>query len=233
MTYKLIIIFLLTSSLTTFGQKSIELLGGYCKNNFHDYLKDEGHYQSSYEPGNNGYSVGIGLENIKVDWLTMRFTLRYDKYDGKILASDGGLGGGYTTNASIDKSLLTLGLFPVNLKFFKSIDINIGLEISRLIRENVLGTASGWQMGQPNWSEDLNDRYDRYNNNLHIGLKTRIAYDIKMGNDLFLSPQYQIYYGISNEFEEFPESTKSIRHYFCIGIEKKINPKRTTKHQTQ
>lgn len=230
MTYKLIILLIFTSSLKTFGQKSIEFFGGYCKNNFHDYMKDEGHYQSSYELGNNGYSVGIGIEKIQVDWLTMRFTLRYDKYDGEILASDGGLGGGYTTKANIDKSLLTLGLFPVNLKVVKAVDINIGLEISRLIHESISGTASGWLMGQPNWSEDLNDRYDRYNNLLYIGLKSRIAYDLKLRNDLYISPQYQIYYGISNEFEEFPEATKSIRHYFCIGIEKTINPKRTTRH---
>ena len=225
MNYKLTLLFIFTGYLATFGQTSIELYGGYYKNYFYDNLDIGRRYQSDYTPGNNGYSLGIGIDRIKIERLRLRFTLQYDKYDGAIKVSDGGLGGGYTTKANIDKSLLTFGIFPVNFKILKALDINAGFELSSLIQESFEGTMSGYLLGQGAWSEDIKDKYDTFNNNFYVGLKGRLAYGINIGKDLFLTPQYQFYFGLSNEFIQFPKDTKSMRHYFGVGIEKIINSK--------
>lgn len=208
------------SSLSAFSQ-TIEIIGGLNQNNFFDFQEGEGHFKSSYT-SDYGYTIRLGLDDIKADWMSLRLTLSYDKYSGSLTASDGGLGGGYTTNARIDKSVISLGVFPLNFKILDRIDLNFGLELSGLINEKFSGTSSGWLTGHPNWSYDLIDKYDRYNSRFYLGLSGRIAYDFYISDNLAISPQYSYYFGLSNEFDEFPDETKSMRHYFCIGLQRKL-----------
>jgi len=217
----LYLLFICLTNLTLFSQ-DIELVGGINKNNFFDFNTDEGHYKSSYTSG-LGYSVGIGIEDIKLDSLKLRFTLSLDKYSGQLNVSDGGLGGGNTTKAEIDKSVISLGFFPLNLKIMNRIDLNFGFEFSRLIHEFIKGTASGWSISNPSWSYDLSEKYTRYSSLTNFGLKGRIAYDISLSDILVISPQYSFYYGLLNEFDEFPKETKSMRQYICIGVQMKLN----------
>jgi hypothetical protein len=213
---KIFIGLILLNSLTAFSQ-NIEIIGGLNQNNFFNFKQNEGHFSSSYK-SDYGYAIRVGLEDIKVDWLTLRFTLSYDKYGGELKASISKLSGEYTTNARIDKSVISLGVFPVNFKIMDRIDLNFGFELSRLINENYSGTSSGWRMGTPYWSYDLIDKYDRYNSKTYFGVRGRIAYDFNISDKLAISPQYSYYFGLSKEFDEFPETTKSMRHYFCIGL---------------
>ncbi|MCX7985821.1 MAG: hypothetical protein N2662_02645 [Bacteroidales bacterium] len=201
-----------------FAQK-IEVFGGACYNIFHDYNKNEGHYMSSYK-SEFGYSSGFGIDSITIDKIPFRFTLQLDKYGGKIDVSDGGLGGGYKTVATVDKLIISLGIFPVNLMIFKKIEINIGLIISRLIDETFIGTSSGWMLNQPSWSYNLHDIYDRFSSSTYTGLQGRIACDFKAFKSVWITPQYFYYYGISDEFTKL--DTKSKRHYIGIGIKKRI-----------
>lgn len=217
---RIFIAWILLSSMTAFSQ-NLEVIGGLNKNHFFDFQQNEGYFTSSYD-SDYGYAICIGLEDIKIDWLTLRFTLSYEKYGGELDASDGVLGGGYTTNAKIDKSVISLGVFPLNFKIIDRIDLNFGFEIAGLINENFSGTSSGWSMGGPDWSYDLNEKYDRYSSKAYFGLRGRIAYDFNISDKLSISPQYSYYLGLSNEFDEFPEATKSMRHYFSVGLQRKL-----------
>jgi hypothetical protein len=209
------------NSLNLFSQ-NLEIIGGLNKNSFFDFQLNEEYYSSSYN-SEYGYAIRIGIENIKVDWLTLRFTLSYDKYGGELEATGGsGLGGGYTTNATIDKSVISLGIFPLNFRIIDRIDLNFGFEFAGLINENFSGTSSGWSMVNPSWSYDLNDKYDRFSAKTYFGFRGRIAYDFNISDKWTISPQYSYYFGLTNEFDEFPEATKSMRHYFCIGLQRKI-----------
>ncbi|MDA3911193.1 MAG: hypothetical protein PF448_07545 [Bacteroidales bacterium] len=218
--YKILIGLIFLSSLTSYSQ-NIEIIGGLNKNSFFDFQQNEGYYSSSYD-SDYGYAIRIGIENIQVDWLTLRFTLSYDKYGGELEASDGGMGGTYTTNAKIDKSVISFGVFPVNFKIIDRIDLNFGFEFTGLLNENFSGISSGWTIAEPNWSYELNEKYDSYSSKTYFGLRGRIAYDFYISDKLAISPQYSYYFGLSNEFDQFPEATKSMRHYFCIGLQRKI-----------
>lgn len=215
-----IIALMILSNLSAFSQ-NIELMGGLNSNNFFDIKKNEGHYNSSYN-SDYGYEIMIGAESRNDGSLTYRITLGFEKYGGELTASDGALGGGYTTNAKVDKSVFSLGLYPLNFRIKNKIDLNVGLEFSGLIHEKVDGTSSGWSIGSPQWSYDLNEKYERYSSNTYFGIRCRIAYDFNISDKMVISPQYSYYFGLLNEFDEFPETTKSMRHYFCIGLERKI-----------
>ena len=218
---QILAVLIILNSLTLFSQ-NVEILGGLNKNSFFDFMQNDVHFNSSYN-SYFSYSIRIGIDDVKVDWLPLRFTLSYDKYGGKVNASVGGLGGGNTIIAEIDKSIISLGVFPINFKIIDRIDLNFGFEISGLINENFNGTESGWQMGEADWSYNLIDKYNRYSAKTNFGLRGRIAYDFNISDELAISPQYSYYFGLSNEFEEFPQETKSMRHYFCIGFQIKIN----------
>lgn len=218
---KLILSFLLLFELSASAQ-NIELIAGINQNEFFDFNKDEGHFKSSYK-ADRGYTLRIGIEEVKVDWLIMRFTLSYDKYGGELTASDGGLGGRYTTSARVNKSIISLGLFPVNIRIIDRIDLNFGLEFSGLVDENFEGIRSGWMMGSAYWSEELNDSYKDFSAKTYFGLRGRIAYDLKLTERLMISPQISTYFGLSREFDEFPEATKSMRHSISLGIQKNFN----------
>ena len=217
---RLFIILICLGNMSLFSQ-NMEVIGGINKNNFYNF-NQQGHFVSSYTPG-LGYTLKVGIEDVKVDWLKLRFTLGYDRCSGKLEASDGGLGGGYTTIAEVDKSLISVGVFPVNFKIINRIDLNFGFDISGLISETIEGTRSEWRIDEPYGSNyDLSDIYDRYSSLLYFGLKGRLAYDLRISDKLVISPQYSYYFGLSNEFDEFPEQTKSMKHYFCIGIQKRL-----------
>ncbi|MBN2779330.1 MAG: hypothetical protein JXR36_16995, partial [Bacteroidales bacterium] len=119
---------------------------------------------------------------------------------------------------------LSINDLPFFLLFYKSVHLVLcPSEVSTLIHEKFYGTYSGWALGQPSWNVDLHEKYNRFSKNVYFGISSRLAYDIKLGKSIVISPQYQFYFGLTNEFQEFPYITKSMRHCFCIGIEKAIN----------
>ncbi|NEN24376.1 hypothetical protein G3O08_12760 [Cryomorpha ignava] len=213
-------IFLILFNLTLFSQ-NVELIGGMNKNKFFDYEKDEGHFNSAYD-SQYGYSFQIAIENIRIDTVKWRFTLGYEQYGGSINVRDGGLGGGVTSKAEIDKSIISVGVFPLNFRIIDRIDINVGFEAGALISENIVGTSSGWSIGTNGFSYDLNDKNKRYNAKAYFGLRGRIAYDLNKSDKVAISPQYSNYFGLTKEFDEFPEFTKSMRHFFGLGVQRKI-----------
>ncbi len=111
--------------LPIFGQ-GIELHGGLNTNHFLDYGRNVGHFQSSHGAG-FGYSIGLAVDGIRADWMIQRLDLKFDKYYGSLKASDGGLGGRYTTEAEIEKSFISIGIYPVKLQITRRFYINIGL----------------------------------------------------------------------------------------------------------
>jgi len=214
---KLLYLFLLILASYSLSAQRMEIIGGVNGTTFYDNAGDEGHFSSSYT-SNTGYVIRLGVDDIKVGWWESRLTLSYDKYGGGLNASDGGLGGGYIMEAEVEKSLISLGLFPVNVKIINKIDLSMGMEFSALLDESFMGTYTNWNMGSPDQITDLQDKYDSYSAGFYVGLQGRIGYEIKLSDRLFVVPQYVFYFGLSKEFKEFPEQAKSMRHYLNIGL---------------
>jgi hypothetical protein len=217
---KIIFGIILFNSLTVQSQ-NIEIVGGLHKNRFFDTEKNEGHFKSSYISG-GGYGIGFGIDSVKMDRLTLRFTVGYSHYKGEIIVSDGGLGKGYGVNTFVDKSILSLGAFPINFKIIKRIDLNFGFELSGLIGEKVNGLREDWIWNEGGTIKDLKQLYGIYSSKTTFGLVGRIAYDFNVTDKLAISPQYTYYFGLSSEFAHFPEMTKSMRHAFSIGLQRKL-----------
>ncbi len=217
-----IVVLMVLSNITLLGQKTIEVFGGGSYNHLFERGDFTGHYWSEYKNG-NGFVIGGAIEEIRTDWIKWRFTFHFEKYNGEFTNRDGGQGGSYTYTAKFSKSTIALGLYPINIKATKNLLINFGIILSRMIDENLEGTNYGWGINTFYWSRPLNEN-TRYSNRGMIGFQTRIAYQIKLSENLALLPQYHFYYGMSKEFKV--SEARTMRHYFNIGISKTINTKK-------
>ena len=201
--------------------QNLEIIGGINKNIFFDFQEDDGHSRSTYN-SQLGYEIHAAIEDVKIGEGKWKFTLGFENYGGEINAIDGSLGGSYATNAKIDKSIITVGVYPFNFKIIDRIILNFGFEIGGLVHENVTGTTSRRGLHQPAYTYDLNGRTPNYNAPIYLGLRGRIAYDFNISDKMAISPQYSYYFGVSPEFKEFPSYTKSMRHFLGIGIKRSL-----------
>lgn len=211
--------FLLACTFYLDAQISIEIFAGSNANRFFDSEMDP-HHSGEYEIA-FGHSFGIGIENISIGWTNLGFTLRYDQYGGNFVNGDGGLGGRFTMRADVNKSVISLGINPIDIKLFKRIQLNIGFEISSLVEEKFSGTISFWDRIGNSESAELNERYDEVSSKTNIGLRGRVVYPIRLSKNLELAPQYAYYFGLSQEFTRYPSKpVRSMRHYLGIGLRK-------------
>lgn len=203
---------------TSKAQK-IEIFGGPNWNKFYDQKKNS-HLVSSYTPG-LGFSFGIGIDSFRKERFQYRLSLQMDNYTGKLISTANYSGSGSTVKARVNKTILSFGFFPVNLRFRNMLDINFGLEYSRLVHQSYIGIADTWdlQFSRSSNSYDLSKQHISYKN--YYGLKSRIALDLIIWKSISISPQYLIYFG-SNEFKRFSLGTRSVRHSICIGIKKSV-----------
>lgn len=218
----LFFILALILQLNNLHAQNIQGYAGINHNRFYDMVGDRGHYRSSYEPA-SGYSIGARYDYIHFNSLKLGFTLQMDEYSGDLIVADGGLGGGHTTDMSITKSIVSLGIFPLNIKILKVIDVNFGLVASALTNESFSGKYYGWISGGSPWSNDLDERNGNYSKYFYAGLQGRIAYNIRLSYFFSIVPQYLYYLGLTNELKYYTSDTKSRRHHLMIGISKKIN----------
>ncbi len=204
--------------------QNIEVVGGVNQNNFYDSFGVENfsdHSSSSYSSG-LGYTFGVGIEELKIGWLNLRFTLGLERYSGEIELSEESYVWSQSLEAEIEKTVFSFGFYPLNFKILDKIDVNLGSEVSWLINENVKGTTSVYGDLVQYENKDLNDFDDEFNSQTYFGFAGRLAYDIKLSEKFTLSPQYVYYLGLLEEFEGFLGNTSSFRQHFSIGIQKAL-----------
>ena len=219
---RLLLTILLTVFINRYSQaQKIEVFGGVNKNTFYDRDKDI-HFSSSYTPG-RGYSFGIAIDSFrKKKRMNHRLTLNFDNYSGGLAQHHTFLGGADSIRAKVNKSVISIGFFPVNLRFRKILELNFGFEYSRLIHEKVSGETAWWTWSRP-WDSQTKDlkSIENFNSKAYLGIKTRIALEFEVWKSVSIIPQYLFYLG-SEEFTKYTASTHSARHLFCLGIKRRI-----------
>jgi len=200
--------------------QSLELAGGLDINTFYQVGNNGYHYSSTYSMG-SGYVIRGAYNFSERHKVPIRLTIAYDKYQGDLSAHNTGLGGGYILDARINKSVLMFGLAANVLKPTNNLNLSFGVDFSVLLTESFVGTGHTW-FADSSWTSDVSEEYNDYNSSSYFGLNATISYDFPITDDISIFPQYTFYLGLTKEFTKFPDFTRSIRQYFCIGIKKKI-----------
>lgn len=220
---KLLLSILFALLLSSLFSQRFEVFGGINRNRFFDFREENPHQSSSYLP-KNGYSFGFALDSLSVEKMRWRFSLQYDNYAGIFEVSSGGMGGSITTQGDVTKSILGIGIFPLNFRMIKKkIDASFGFLFSVLLDEKFTGTNGGWYTSTPSsnggsWSSDIKKGIS---SSSYFGFQGRFAYKIRISQKMHITPQYQFYFGFADEFDE-NYFTKSLRHCLCIGLMRKI-----------
>lgn len=159
----------LISSIVVSAQE-IELLGGLNYNIFYDLEeKRGGHFNSSYTP-NLGYGINIGIEKMKIEdkIIPIRIVFGYGNYGGGLSASTGGNGGGSGISIDLNKSVFTLGVYPINKKIKDRLGISFGFEAAALLSEAFSGTANSWVLFEPSSSSGIKERHSAISANFNL-----------------------------------------------------------------
>ncbi|MEM9545380.1 MAG: hypothetical protein AAGA77_05380 [Bacteroidota bacterium] len=119
--------------------------------------------------------------------------------------------------------MLSFTVIPIQENVKNLFDVSFGLVFSSLLHESFSGEERNWA-GPDRLSEDLSEKYRSFSRSFIFGMKCIISKDIKISNDLALCPHYAFGIGLINEFKNFPRSTKSTRHFWGIGLKKRLNP---------
>jgi len=216
MNSKGIIFFLFVLISSTAHSQKIELYTGTLKNHFYDTNKEDPHYASSYS-GDCGYSLGFAIDSLKFEWHTLRVAAQYDNYSGRMFARSGGLGGSYAIDGQINKHILALSIYPINIrKLLQNMQLSIGFTGTFLLKETFSGEYSGWNINEGAYSGSLNDKYSSYSTAFTFGVQSMINYRLRISDGFEIVPQYSLYLGLSKELINMPTDMKSIRHYFLI-----------------
>ncbi|MCG8327606.1 MAG: hypothetical protein MI974_07970 [Chitinophagales bacterium] len=197
--------------------QNTEITTGYIQTNFFDPDRDE-HYNLSNYSNRGGFGLGLAIENVMIDSVRVRFTLSYSKYGGKISNYNGGKGSGTITRVNMNKSIVSLGFFPLNFRILNRIDLNFGFEGSILLHERFSGTSSKWNIIGGGGTQNLNEE-ERFNAISYTGVCGRLAYDFKWSEQITISPQYSFHLGLTREFKDHIKGTKSRRQFFGLGIQ--------------
>ncbi|WP_462282103.1 hypothetical protein [Salinivirga cyanobacteriivorans] len=220
MPVKIILLLVLASS--GLYAQNIELSGGILRNSFYD-REDQNtpHYASEYSP-NDGVDILLGIDNVRFDWYSMRFTLGYLEYGGKFKIEEGGLGGSISKSGTVVKSALALGVYFLNLKFFNRVDFNLGTHYSFLLSQSDNVTSSGWQLIVPGEVETWeNEEVELESKQMVWGFSARLAYDIYLNDYIAISPQVRGYLGAKREFEDIYVNSK--QYSISLGVQVNLN----------
>jgi len=199
------------------------VFGGLNNNRFCDYKRDNNQFSTFYS-SLKGTNFGIGLDNVKIAKHSFLFTLRASNYNGYVYTTTRQTDAVTTTGIELNKSIIGLGIYPFNFKILDNhLDFSFGVESNVLLKTNLKGYRNTIStIDQPTINTLIDNSAKTMVNQFGMGLSGRLAYRLKIKNDLYLVPQYTFYCGLTNELKNMEANTKSYRHLIEIGLMKNI-----------
>ena len=181
---------------------------------------DLGHFQSTYNT-RPGYTIRFGLNNVDLLNNRTRVDVTIENYGGYLNVTDGGQGGTYGTEGDVRKTNIALGWSPINLAFGDSLRFTAGLSVSNLLYEKVSGEYHYQIRGIDNRVQDIDKDFELYNSIVLLGARAGLAKTYFVYENFGVNIQYTFDIGLTREFAYYPGVTRSIRHSFTIGFQKR------------
>ena len=100
-----------------------------------------------------------------------QFTLQYNHYWGGISYIYAGLVEAKSYSIKTQNDVLGIGIYPVNLTFFKNLKLSIGAEFNYLVYTRQNGSESNFVMGGYEKNSTNNNDTISVNNTLYVGGK--------------------------------------------------------------
>ncbi len=211
----IIAVFLLLS-ISAFPQR-LGFTGGLNISHYIDFSDGNPHEQSEYENG-LGYSFNIFVDNLferasKIP--PLKLSAGFSNYRGEAEYYSGGLGGGTSKTASINKNLVNLSVYPLNFSP-GSFYLSGGMYFEWLVNDQSAGTGKGWSMSNPvSVSYEL-EQVD--NADFQWGFALSAHYEFALSPTLGIFPCYMASFSLVDDIYD----AKAWRHFFSVGVVKQL-----------
>lgn len=149
-----------------------------------------------------GFSLGAGYDIKNSGGVHPRFTLSFDNYGGKVKNSSNSAYYPSSSSVNIRKNCLTIGIYPLSFSVEEKLKVSLGIEFAFLL----------FDYSSPEVSTPFN-----------VGLRGRLAYEIKLSDEWNILPQFHYSLGLTNEADLRYIVANTMRFYFLIGIAKKFS----------
>ena len=212
-------LFIFTSS-TSLSAQEIEFRAGANYNNFYHFASTASAFSSDYTAALGGH-IGLGWPSIKVptkedQYTTIGIYAHYDYYRGTVRNSNGAQGANYWADVEAEKHIVGLAGYPLNVRVLKDKwRISLGPEFSFLLKDDLL-TSTGSNSNTP-VKQNVPEAERVFSNTTRAGINAKLAGRLPLGDIGYLVPQYDLSWGLSQEFEEVPGNPKSRLHRITIG----------------
>ena len=201
--------------------QNIEFSAGANINRFYDLKEEQSNnsFTSDYSTG-IGYSAIFSLNDVQSSSLNFRFTLKLEHYSGLIYNNDKRSFRTINTDVDIEKTNISLGIYPIHFKVLNKLLIDIGAELNFLINHKSSGSVTESINGIPMAAINLNANSLDVNKFFNFGVGSRFSYEISVSENWSINPQYLFFIGATDEFDEIlvEAATKSMRHGLLIGF---------------
>lgn len=199
-------------SITSLSAQQIEIFGGINSNHFFDSNDD-----SEFKSG-NGYTIGFSFDNPNMNGIASRITLSYNNIKGNVLTSETKSPGvSKSTTVALEKESFNLTVYPFTF-IIQNIYVSFGLQGNFTMSNNSLGMFETNEPGYTLFGE-LNLNETEFHKEISYGAAVRIHYNIMLNNGLSIIPQYNLYYGIGEEYSTAEsEKIKVWQQVMAIGI---------------
>ena len=216
---------LLLLLITVTGNLQAQTIGLSCglnRNRFFDTNREDNpHFSTNYTPG-NGYSFALSISDLHPDTIMpFRFSLLFDHYKGHLFTTSGGLGGYSNTEAGVERSVISLAVYPVNFTFLKHIELSAGVAASLKVNDITSGYRDS-RVGSQQYYMTLENDSVQINNPFTWGATARIAYVFNTGHQWSVVPEYNFFIGLSDDLKNCNANIRSMRHSLQVAICRKI-----------
>lgn len=218
---KIRIILLLSSfiTLTSLSAQQLEIFGGINSNHLFDSNDN-----SAFESG-RGYTIGFSFDNPNMNGYASRITLSYNRITGSASTSEllspqpPGLGNFRSTDAEIVKNSIQFAVYPFTF-IVQKIYFSFGLQGNFMLSNDTKGKSLFTSIGGENIETDISEVTEpTFHQDLGYGVAMRMHYNIMLNNGLSIIPQYNLYYGIGEEYATAEsEKIKVWQQVLAIGI---------------
>ncbi len=217
-----ILLCLLVSMSSSISAQQVEFFGGINSNHLYDSnSKDAFPYSSSLSSGKD-FTFGFSFDNPNMNGYASRITLSYSRITGSVSTGfvDPDLSdSGSFTSANIEKNTINLALYPFTF-IIQNIYMSFGVQGNFMLSNNTTGEYGYINLGgQQPLGPTASATEPTFHKDIGYGLAMRIHYNIMLNNGISIIPQYNLYYGIGEEYSTAEsEKIKVWQQLLAIGI---------------
>jgi hypothetical protein len=209
-------LFFLTTISYGVSAKKLGISSGINYNTFF-LISDGNDYSYGRFKGHAGFNISIFTEKSDRNKHDSNFILRYENYGGEFKTGGGSLGGSYSTSGTVNKSVLTLGIYFLNIGKRKT-EFSLGFGLGLLLHEKT--EAHYFQFRNNSYGARLKDVSGaELNNKVYGGILLQLDHEIALKNNFYLIPKFNIFCGFTGEITD-ESGMLSFRQALEVGIAK-------------